>query len=599
MLGRMPLRRCLLFLVLCGLFSLTHIAPGTDAKGSANSSPKDASAAWNALAEEFFDQGYYRFLPSAGTSDGFHQYDSRLEDYSRSGIDAQIQALHQFEKRFAAVDVTPLDRTQAADRDLILSDIRSRLLGLEVIRPWEKNPDVYSSGITSSVYSIMERHFDSPDKRLASVVAREKQMPAVLAAARQNLKNPPRIFSEIALEQLPGNISIFERDLPAAFADATDPSLKAEFAQSNAAVLAALRGYQSWLRSEVLPQSHGDFRLGATTFTKKLLFDEMVDVPLDRLLAVATADLRKNQAEFERVAKGVDASKTPRQVLDELTKDHPTAAQVLPAFRNTFDGLISFIQKEHILTIPSGAPPVLQETPPFMRATTFASMDAPGVFETGHKEAFFNVTLPGPHDSAQQIEERLGSFNRGTILSTAIHEAYPGHYVQFLWLPYAPSKARKILGANTNIEGWAHYCEQMMLDEGYGQPGRGAKDVREAGLIRLGQLQDALLRDARFVVGIEMHTGKMTFEQGIAFFVREGYQTHETGLTETKRGTSDPTYLYYTLGKLEILKLRADVQRKQGTAFSLQRFHDDFLKQGVPPIKIVRQALLGDDSPAL
>jgi uncharacterized protein (DUF885 family) len=171
--------------------------------------------------------------------------------------------------------------------------------------------------------------------------------------------------------------------------------------------------------------------------------------------------------------------------------------------------------------------------------------------------------------------------------------------VQFLWAPQAPTKVRKLLGANTNDEGWAHYCEQMMLDEGFGQPGTGAKDEHEAKLIRLGQLQDALLRDARFIVGIEMHRGRMSFDQAVDFFQKEGYQSHEAGLVETKRGTSDATYLYYTLGKLQIMKLREDVKKKQGAAFSLEQFHNDFMRQGFPPLAIVRHAMLGDNSPTL
>jgi uncharacterized protein (DUF885 family) len=243
--------------------------------------------------------------------------------------------------------------------------------------------------------------------------------------------------------------------------------------------------------------------------------------------------------------------------------------------------------------------PILEETPPFMRATTTASMDTPGPFETHATEAYFNVTLPDPSMTPAEVEGYMHGFNVGTVISTAVHEAYPGHYVQFLWTPKAPTRIRKLLGASSNAEGWAHYCEQMMLDEGYGQPGAGGKTEREAKFLRLGQLQDALLRNARFIVGIQMHTGHMTFDQAVAFFEKEGYQSHESGLIETKRGTSDATYLYYTLGKLEILKLRADLQKKQGAAFSLERFHDAFLGQGFPPIKIVRRALLGDDSPTL
>jgi uncharacterized protein (DUF885 family) len=180
-----------------------------------------------------------------------------------------------------------------------------------------------------------------------------------------------------------------------------------------------------------------------------------------------------------------------------------------------------------------------------------------------------------------------------------VHEAYPGHYIQFLWVPQAPSRGRKLLGANTDVEGWAHYCEQMMLDQGYGQPGAGAKDERESKFLRLGQLQDALLRNARFIVGIEMHTGKMTFDQAVEFFQKEGYQSKETAMVETKRGTADPTYLYYTLGKLEIMKLREDYKKMRGSAFTLQEFHDRFMREGWPPIKIVRKALLGNDSPVL
>jgi uncharacterized protein (DUF885 family) len=232
----------------------------------------------------------------------------------------------------------------------------------------------------------------------------------------------------------------------------------------------------------------------------------------------------------------------------------------------------------------------VEETPPFMRALTSASMDMPGPYEKVAKEAFFNVTLPDKGLNARDVEEYMEGFNHGVIVSTAIHEAYPGHYLQGLWLENAPSKARKLIGANTYIEGWAHYCEQMMLDEGYGNG-----DLK----LRLGQLQDALLRNSRYVVGIEMHTGKMTFDQAVEFFVKEGFQTRPNAVKETKRGTSDPTYLYYTLGKLEILKLREDYRKARGAAFTLEEFHNKFLSQGMPPIKIVRRAMLGNDSPVL
>jgi len=567
----------------------------------AQSATPDWQQQFTRVSDEFFDQVYFRYAPSSGTQNGFHHYDAQLEDYSRHAIDSEIAALHQFESRISAIqpDESPANFVPRSDREIVLSTIRSQLLTLETIRPWEKQPDNYSSTCANAAFVLMERKFAPPDDRLRSLVAREKQMPALLGAAHANLKNPPRIFTEIAIEQLPGIISFFQHDVPNAFYDAKDPALRTEFAKTNAAVIAALNDYQMWLKTDVLPRSNGDFRIGADTFRKKLLYDEMVDLSLDKLLAIGWADLRKNQEHFKQVAAEIEPGKEPRAVLQELGEMHPAPSQLLDSFRSTFNGLVAFIHSRHIVTLPSDVRPIVEETPPFMRATTTASMDTPGPYETHSTQAYFNVTLPDASMTPAEVDGYMHGFNVGTLISTAVHEAYPGHYVQFLWLPQAPSKVRKLLGANTDVEGWAHYCEQMMLDEGYGAPGVGAKDERESKFLRLGQLQDALLRNARFIVGIEMHTGNMTVEQAEDFFQKEGYQSKENAIVETKRGAGDPTYLYYTLGKLEIMKLREDVKKKEGAAFSLEKFHDDFLRQGFPPIKIVREAMLGDNSPAL
>jgi uncharacterized protein (DUF885 family) len=554
---------------------------------------------FNYLADQYFSDVYFHFSPSLGTANGLHQYDTQLEDYSAANIQKQIAALHTYEKKVEGIDPASLDSSVVGDRAILLNSIRSSLLSLEVIRPWEKNPDSYSTGITASAFVIMERPYAPADTRLKSLVEREKQMPQVLLEARKNLKNPPHIYTEIALEQLDGDISFFQTDVPSAFTDATDADTKAAFAKSNAAVIEALKSYEAWLKSDLLPCSNGDYKFGADTFAKKLAYDEMVDIPLDHLLEIAYADLHKNQAEFARVAKEVNPTKTPQQVLAELATIHPAPDKLLSTFNNTFASLIDFINTHHIITIPSKVEPTLEETPPFERATTQASMDPPGPFETHSTKAYFNVTLPEKSWTPEHIAEHMAAFNTGTIISTSVHEAYPGHYVQFLWTPQFPSTIRKVLGANTNIEGWAHYTEQMMLDQGYGQPGTGAQNEREAKLIRLGQIQDALLRDARFVNSIKLHTGQFTFDQAVNFFVTDGYQSHSVGLVETKRGTADATYLYYTLGKLEIMKLRADMMKKQGAAFNLQTFHDDFMRHGFAPIKIVRKAMLHDDSPVL
>jgi hypothetical protein len=566
---------------------------------AANSENKAAQEQFQRASDEYFDQVYFPYQPTGGTVTGYHQYDTKLEDLSSGSIDAEVAALNNFEKRISAIPVASLDQTTRGDRQMVLNQIRSRRLTLHTIRPWTKNADEYSSLCANAAFTLMERKFAPVDDRLRSLIAREEKMPALLREARANLQNPPRIFTQIAIEQLPGIIRFFQHDVPLAFTDAHDESLKTEFAKSNAAVIAALTDYLSWLKTDLLPRSNGDYRIGAETFSKKLLYDEMVDIPLPKLLEIGYADLHQNQQHFAEVAKELEPGKTPREVLEDLGRQHPAPDQLLNAFRATFTSLLDFIRSHHIVTIPSDVPPVLEETPPFMRATTQASMDSPGPYETKATTSFFNVTLPAPSMTPAQVEGYMHSYNIGTVISTSVHEAYPGHYVQYLYSLKAPSRVRKILTANTNIEGYAHYTEQMMLDNGYGRPGAGAKDERESRFLRLGQLQDALLRNARYIVGIQMHTGDMTYDQAVEFFQKEGYQPRETAIVEAKRGAGDPTYLYYTLGKLEIMKLRADLMKKQGTAFSLQKFHDDFLSQGFPPIKIVREAMLGDDSPTL
>jgi uncharacterized protein (DUF885 family) len=580
----------LLLASLTALAQPHHAAPATTGNDNV----------FTSLADQYFDKYYFKFNPSQGTAAGFHQYDSQLEDYSQASLDQQITTLKNFQKVVAKINPQQLSQATRVDHTLILDDINARLLTLENIRPWEKNPDQYSSGITNSIFVIMARTFAPPAERIKSVIAREKQVPAVFQAARQNLKNPPPIYVDVALEQIPGLISFFQKDVPEAFKDVKDPALLAQFQSANQKVMDELKSYGQWMEKELKPQAHGDFRLGADNYSKKLLYDEDVDIPLARLLEIGMANLRLNQQAFKHTAAKVDPNKTPREILAELEKDHPAPDKLLQSFRDTLGGLKDFLSQHHIVKLPSEVLPIVEETPPFARALTFASMDTPGPFEKIAKEAFFNVTLPEPSWKPEQVEEHMAGFNRGTIISTAVHEVYPGHYTQFLWVPYAPSKVRKLIGCSSNAEGWAHYSEQMMLDEGYGRTPGIDQDHDTAFLkLRLGQLQDALLRNARFIVGIQMHTGVMTFDQGVDFFEKEGYQSHMNGLRETKRGTSDPTYLYYTLGKLEILKLREDYKKKMGAGFSLEEFHNELLKQGFPPIKLLRQVMLGENSPVL
>jgi uncharacterized protein (DUF885 family) len=544
---------------------------------------------WNALVDEFFE-GYFQFNPTIATAVGYHQYDPLLEDYSQAGRDKRRLWARDWLGRLSKLDVKRLSAEDRQDFELVAGELNSELLEMENICGWEKNPDLYSSGITNSVYVTMARKFAPPGERLRSLTAREKLIPAVFAEARRNLKNPPRIYTEVAIEQLPGIIGFFQKDVPEAFKEAKDARLIVEFRRTNQGVIEALKDYEKFLKADLLQASKGDFRIGADNYRRKLQFNEMLDVPLDRLLQIGYEDLRRNQGEFRQVALLIDPKKSSEKILEDLQQDYAEPDRLMESFRKDLKGIRAYIEKHQIVTIPSPVPPIVQETPPFLRALTFASMDTPGPYERVAKEAFFNVTLPDPSWPEARTRSFMGQFNRYAVTGTAIHEVYPGHYVQFLWLSKARSKVRKLLGCASNAEGWAHYTEQMMLDEGYGN-----KDPK----LRLAQLSDALLRNARFIVGISIHTGKMSFEEAVEFFHKEGYQPRTVAEIETKRGTSDPTYLVYTLGKMELLKLREDYKTKIGRKFSLREFHDTFLSQGFPPIKLVRQTMLGDSGPLL
>jgi uncharacterized protein (DUF885 family) len=543
------------------------------------------------LVDAYFDD-YFKANPSAATSVGYHQYDSQLEDFSAAAHERTRQRLLKYLAEFEAIKpqtLSPLDRD---DREIMIATIHSALLEEERVQMWRKNPDAYSSAVTSSIFSLIKRNFAPLDARLRSVIEREKQIERALDQARGVLQNPPKIYTDIAIEKMSGNIDFFQDTLPAAFADVKDTSLVTEFIRTNQSAIAALTNYQQWLQKDLLPRSQGTFAIGAENYRLKLLYDEMVDVPLPKLLQMGYDQLHKDQAAFVEAARKIDPGKTPEDVLKELEKDHPAADKLLSSAQQQLDGLRQFLIDRKIITVPGGAQARVAETPSFQRATTFASMDTPGPYEAKATEAYYFVTLPDRSWSKEKQEEYLEGYNYPLLSNVSVHEVWPGHYTQFLWLKNNPelSKVRKLTGAGSNSEGWAHYGETMVLDEGLykGDP-----------RYRLAQLVDALLRDSRYIVGIRMHTEGMTMDQAREFFVKEGHQVPVVGEMETKRGTGDPTYLMYTLGKLEILKLREDYQRKMGAQFSLQDFHDRFIKAGNPPVKIVRRELMGSDGPLL
>ena len=548
----------------------------------ARKGPDDTT--FRALAQQIL-QDHYQRHPSQATDLGLHQFDAQLDDASEAAVHAESQALQQFKARLAAIDAHTLTLDAQLDAELLRISLDEGLLYLDRIKQWTKDPDSYSGAITNAAYVIMKRAYAPADVRLKALVDREKQMPETLANARTNLQNPPRIYTEIAIEQIDGNISFFKNDVPAAFKDVTDTALRDAFHQSNDAVMAALGDYKTFLQKELLPKSNGSFAYGEETYRAALAANEMIDMAPADLLAIADKDRAKNEAAFQATAKQIDPNKTAEAVLASLQADHPPADKLLQATQDTLDSIRQFIVDKKIVTIPPSDPARVKETPPFMRSTTSASMDTPGPFEKAKLLAFYNMTLPDPRWPKAEQADFMRQWYYPAIANVSVHEVYPGHYIQFLYAKDFPSDVRKVFGANTNVEGWAHYTEQMMLDEGFhdGDP-----------KYRLAQLQDALLRDVRFIAGIKMHTQGMTVDEATKLFETDGHQPHPVAVSEAKRGTADALYGYYTMGKLMILKLRDDYKAKQGAAYTLQGFHDAFIKIGPLPLPLVRRAMLGE-----
>lgn len=544
--------------------------------------------AFDRLAHSMIEQEL-KLYPSMATELGDHRYDNRLADLSRAGITRRILHANKFKRDFMALHPDQLSPANEADREWLIAQLDGQLLVNDQLRAYERSPGMYLP--TAAIDSIIKRDFAPASVRMRSVIARETAALRNLPAARANLvpARTAKIAVKIVLMQMPATLGFFSKEVPAAFASVPDGTDKEALRKASAKLIAALKDYQKWLQDDLMPKASGNYAIGAGAYRRMLEDDDMVDVPLSKLTEVGTDELNRLQADFQKTAHQIDPNHSAAEVVASLNRTHPAADQIIPAVSDGLAALRAFVVAHHLATIPSEVQPMVRETPPFMRATTFASMDTPGPFEKT-SEAFFYVTLPDPSWPKSRQEQLLEFFSPPLISDTSTHEVYPGHYVQFLNNRLNPDPVRKIYGSGANFEGWALYCEQMMLDEGLhnGDP-----------KYRLAQLQMALLRACRYLVGIRMHTEGMTVEQAQDFFEKNAYMTPHNAQVEALRGTEDPGYLRYQLGKLMILKLREDVRRKEGASFDLGKFHDAFLRQGAIPIRLIRRAMLGSDAPLL
>lgn len=536
-----------------------------------------------AFVDEYFDWTF-RSSPWSATILGIHAYDDELGDLSRSSIEARIGELEAFLERLLEFEIAALSFDERIDARALESRMRGSLLDWKTLRVWEKNPMLYVWVPGGAIDGIIKRDFAPATERLGSVTARLEQLPSVYAAGKANVQNPAREFSELAIRMARGSVWYFENTVAswATQAAGEDAALLGRFRSANAAAVAAAVDFANWLEEDLLPRSNGSFAIGAENFSKKLLYDEMVDLPLDELLAIGEAQLERDYQAFLDTARVIDSSKSAAAVMKSLSDEHPTAEDLITSVARTLEEARQFLIDRDLVTIPSEVRPTVEETPAYIRAGSFASMDTPGPYETKADEAFYYITPVEDDWDAERREEHLRLYNPYVVAMINVHEAYPGHYLQFLYAPRFPTKTRKLVESGTNIEGWAHYTEQMMVDKGFG-----GGDPR----YRLAQLQEALLRDCRYVAGIKLHTSAWTVERAATeLFEKKGFQEPANAFEEARRGTYNPTYLYYTLGKIEIQKLRDEYMEAENA--SLRQFHDAFVATGALPIPLVREVLL-------
>ena len=562
------------------LLSCAHSTPpAATAKERSAESPELAQ-----FVDEFF-AARFAFAPSRGTGIGFHEFDAQLEDLSKARISAHIAELKQFQQRLAAIDRSRLSFDDAIDAQLIDNAIDAALLELTVVRGWERNPMQYAGLPGNAIDSLMKRDFAPGPERLRSAISRLSKVPRVYAAARENLVNPAKELTDVAMRMARGSVGFLQGAVVqwAKESAGGDAALLAQFEQAHAAALASAREFSDWLQKDLAPRSRGSYAIGADTFLAKLKAEEMVTMPLPDLLARGQAQLAKDHAAFLETARQIDPTRSAAEVMKSLSDDHPTAEDLIPSVARSVEAARQFIVDKEIVTVPSEVRVKVAPTPPYARSGSFASMDTPGPYERKATEAFYYVTPVEPEWDAKHKEEHLRLYNPWVVGMINVHEAYPGHYLQFLYAPRFPTKTRKLARSSSNSEGWAHYAEQMAVDRGFGNGNP---------KVRLAQLQEALLRDCRYVVGIQLHTAGWTVEQGAALFVEQGFQEPANAYEEARRGAYNPTYLYYTLGKLEIQDLASEYMAKKRA--TLRQFHDAFVTQGPLPIPLIRQILLRD-----
>jgi len=524
--------------------------------------------------------------PTYATLDGVHTHDDLLEDLGRQAIDAQTRTLAGYLRRLEDINAEGLTSVERLDQRMLASHVRSRMFELERVCTWERNPQYYADVLASSLAGQALFTHAPASERARRVLSKLRQTPRFIQAARDNIKDPPGIFVKVGIETMRGALTFIEKDLPRAFSSLDDPHLLGDLADAQTEASQAIGAYVEHLENDAGPKARGSFRLGREKFEQKVKLDEGVSLPVERLLAIAARELKATQEMFKSVAGRMNGS-DPLTTWARTKSEHPAPGELVGVGRQQLEELRAFLERQSIITLPQGEPITVAPTPDFYR-WSFASMWTPGPFESKPTRAYYYLTDADPNWPAERQQEHLRDYNYPSLWSISIHEVYPGHFLHYQHLRRVESKVRKsiMFAPASFVEGWAHYAEQMMIEAGFGRQDDG---------IKLGQLAEALVRLVRVIVGIKLHAEDLSVEQGVRMFRDEAYMEESSARREAERGTFDPTYLVYSVGKLMLLKLRQDCRQQLGKAFSLRTFHDTLLLNGTAPFWLHRQLMLGSD----
>jgi hypothetical protein len=539
-----------------------------------------------ALATRYFNEAWC-LDPVNATSAGVHDFDDKLGSFSSEAYAQRLDVARRYLANAKDIDPGTMGAEASYDAQIFESKLEERILELGTLERWKHEPERYSEVASDGVYGLLSRDFAPLPVRVRDLVARERQIPGLLQEAQANITSVDPIRADLARRDIAGAIDFFENVVPVGVAPLRDAGLRAEFTASNGAAVAALRAYLAALEAGPFAHPAGTFAIGSEHFAELLRLQELTPISLTTYESVGEDALAKTRTEFVATARAIDPTKSPEAVVADLQSKHPAEGALIETAAGDLRALRQFVVVHHIITLPPDDDVKVQATPEFERSTTFASMDAPGPLEKHATEAYYYVTPVEGDWPAARKEQHLGFFNDYAFPLISAHEVMPGHYVNFELASHERlSLIRRLMASDSFAEGWAHYDEQMMVDEGWGN---GDPHVR------LAQLSLALLRECRYLVGLREHTQGMTVDAATAFFEQNAFMGAEPARREALRGTGDPLYGYYTLGRLEILKLRADFRKAAGSHYSLQAFHDEFLAHGDPPIAIARKIILGAD----